>query len=60
MVTLEIIVNLWVEQPFSPFLRKRVAFLELLQIIELKYLLPDVSCELLSKRYLRGCSFHVA
>ena len=58
-LSLEIVVDLWIEYPFSPFLRQRIALFEQLKIVKLMDLFPNSSREQLSKRYLRRCSFNV-
>ena len=51
-LSLDIVVDLWIEYPFSPFLRQRIALFEQLKIVKFMDLFPNSSREQLSKRNL--------
>ncbi len=40
-LSLEIVVDLWIENPFSPFLRQCIAVFEQLKIVKFMNLFPD-------------------
>jgi hypothetical protein len=45
MLLLDIVVDLWIEYPFSPFLRQCIALFEQLKIVKFMNLFPNSSRE---------------
>lgn len=45
MISLEIVVDLWIEYPFSPFLRQCIALFEQLKIVKFMNLFPNSTRE---------------